>query len=821
MDRLLQDVRFAVRVLWRDRSFTATAVLTLALCIGGNAAIFAIVNTVLLRPLPVPEPDRLVVIHNSYPGAGAARASNGVPDYYDRLRETDVFEEQALYNTRGATIAIDGQPQRVTGMTARPSLLRMLRAQPLRGRLFTEAEGEPGNDRKVVLTHATWQQLFAGLDSAIGGELRVNGVPYEIIGVLPPGFRFLSSEVRFWTPLSFSPEERSDEARHNNNWSMIARLKPGATLMHAQQQIDALNARNMERFPKFREILTNAGFRTFVKPLEQDLVAGVRDTLLLLWGGVICVLLIGGVNITNLVLVRSTARMRELATRQALGAGTGRLIGQLLTETVLLTMAGGILGAALGAYGLTLLTSLGMDQLPRGEEIRMDATAIIFTLGLAAVVGVLIGLVPVVRLRHMNVSVAVREEGRTGTSGRGVRAIRRVLVASQVAFAFMLLAGAGVLLASFDRVLAIDPGFEPAQVLTARVSPPASRYPEDEHLTAFNDRLLRAVRSTPGVTRAAMASHVPFAGDYNDSVVIAEDYRMAPGESLISPMRISVSPDYFDVQEISIKAGRAFAESDTDRSTGVVIVDERLARKFWSGRDPVGRRMYLPDSAEDVIAPGPKVRWLTVVGVAADVRMAGLTDTSGRFGAYYLPLTQEAQRNAWLIVKAAGEPTALTATLRKELTAIDPELPLFNVRTLEDRLAESLLDRKTPMLLAVLFAVMALLLAAIGIYGVLGYQVAQRRREIAIRMALGSAPRRVFTLVLTEGLLLTVVGLGAGLTGAVAIRRTLEAQLYGIGALDPVVLGGVAATVMTVAAIACGLPARRAAKTDPVRALAE
>jgi predicted permease len=637
MERLIQDIRFAARLLWRDRGFASAAILTLALCIGANGAIFAVINSVLLRPLAVPEPERLVVIYNSYPRAGVLRASNAVPDYYDRLRETDVFEELAPYNTRGVTIGIDGQPQRVLSMVARPSLLRMLRVQPVRGRIFTEDDGEIGREQKVVLTYSAWHQLFGAQESAIGSQLRINGVPHEVVGVLPAGFQFLSPDVRFWTPLAFSADDRSDNERHSNDWSMVGRLRPGATIAVAGQQIDALNARNLERFPDLREILTNAGFHTVVKPLQQDLVENVRGTLLLLWGGVVVVLLIGGVNITNLVLIRSTARLRELATRHALGAGIGRLTRQLLTETILLTIAGGVVGLAVGHYGLGLLSTVGIDRLPRGGEVRMDATAVAFTLGLACAAGIVLGLVPAVNVRRMNLSQAFREDGRSGTTGRGTRAVRRLLVASQVAFAFMLLAGAGVLVASFDRVLAIDPGFEPHGVLTARISAPASRYPQNSDLRSFGDRVLESMRAVPGVQQAALASNVPFGGDYTDGVILAEGYQMAAGESVVSPYRVAVSPGYFDALGIGLKAGRTFTASDTAESQPVVIVDERLARRFWLGANPVGRRMYRPGGAEDVVKPGPNARWLTVVGVVEEVRIAGLVTANDRGGAYYLP----------------------------------------------------------------------------------------------------------------------------------------------------------------------------------------
>jgi predicted permease len=821
MDRLLQDLRFGVRLLARDRAFTLTALLTLAVCIGANATIFAVVNSVLLKPLPVPEPSQLVRIYNSYPRAGVERASNGVPDYYDRLREVNAFEEQALYNTRGVTIGVKGEPQRITAMMARPSLLRMLRVDPVLGRVFSEDEGEPGRNRQVVLTFGAWQDLFAGGQDVVGTDLRINGEQHAIVGVLPEGFYFLDPEVRLWLPLAFSVEERSDDSRHSNNWSMVGRLKPGATVVQAQQQLDALNARNMERFPQFREILSNAGFHTVATSLEDDLVRSARGTLYLLWGAVLFVLLIGAVNITNLVLVRSSGRMKELATRHALGAALPRLTRQLMTEIVLLTLVGGTAGLVIGYWGLRLLTSVGLDELPRASEIRMDGVVALFTISLALLVGLLVGLVPVLHLRHANLSQAFREESRSGTAGRGARALRRGLVASQVAFAFMLLAGAGLLLASFQRVLAIPPGFDPENVLTGRISLPESRYTDENARLAFSTRLVERVRALPGVRHAALTSNLPFGGSYSDSVIVAEGYRMAPGESLISPFQIVVSSGYFESMGIALRSGRTFSESDSAESPKVIIVDERLARRFWPGTDPVGRRMYQGNTAEDFVHPGPNVRWYTVVGVVSEIKMSGLIETEERVGAYYFPLAQQPRANMTLAVRTAGDPTAITSSIRRELAAIDPELPLFGVMTMVDRVDASLVDRRTPMVLTVVFAAVALFLAAIGIYGVLAYQVSQRRREIGIRMALGSDSSGIFRLVIGEGVLLLGAGFIIGLAGAFAIRRGLQSQLYEIGPTDPLVLTLVACLLGVVALAASTIPARRASRIDPLVALSE
>lgn len=822
MERLVQDARFAARVLWKDKGFALTAVLTLGICIGANAAIFAVVNAVLLQPLPAADPHQLVHMYNSYPGAGVSdRGSTGVPDYYDRLRETDLFQEQALYNTRGVTLGLDGNPQRVTAMTGTPSLLRLLQVKPLRGRLFVEEDGEIGKTRKVVLTYASWQRWFGGKDDAIGRDLRINGEPYAVVGVLPKAFSFLDPDVVMWLPVAFTPEQKSDDSRHSNNWSYVARLKPGASIDQARQQVDALNARNLDRFPAFKEILINAGFRTITIPLQSYLVRDLRGTLYLLWGGVAFVLLIGAVNITNLMLVRSTARTRELATRHALGAGLGRIGRQLLTETVLLTSVGAALGLALGYAGLKALVAYGLDQTPQGTSVVMDGTVVAFTAALALAIGILIGLVPVINLRHLNLGQAFREEGRSGTSSRTARATRRVLVTAQIAFAFMLLIGAGLLLASFRHVLAVRPGFEPAHVLTGTISPPATRYAEDPSLVAFDNRLLERVRALPGVEAAGLTSNLPLSGNYNDSVILAEGYVTKPGESLISPFNSRVTPGYFEAMRVPLLSGRFFNASDDERAPKVIIVDDRLAARFWGEADPIGKRLWNPDSPGELKdGPGPKSRFYIVVGVVGSVRMTGITEKAP-VGAYYFPMAQDAVRTVTLVTRSAGQPEGLVASIRRELAAIDPELPFYSVRPMQERVDLSLVNRRTPMLLATLFGAIALLLAAVGLYGVLTYQVSQRRREIGIRMALGSDTGHIFTMVVREGLVLLAVGLVAGLGGAFAIRRAMEAQLFGVGAMDPMVMAAVSVVVGAVALLACAVPARRAARIDPLIALSE
>jgi len=820
---MLADLRFAARLLWKDRGFTTTAVLTLAVCIGANAAIFAVVNAVLLQPIPVPHAAQLVHMYNAYPGAGLeeGRGSTGVPDYYDRLRETDVFQEQALYNPRGVTLSGSREAERIRAMVSTPSLLRLLEVKPIRGRLFTEEEGEVGKTNKVVLTYASWQQWFGGQDSAIGQTLRLNGNPFTVIGVLPRGFSFLDPDVKIWMPIAFSADERSDEQRHSNNWSYIARLKAGATIEQARQQIDALNARNLDRFPALKQILINAGFHTVVVPLQAHLVRDVRNTLYLLWGGVVFVLLVGAVNVTNLMLVRSSARMKELATRHALGAGLSRIARQLLTETLLLALCGAAAGLALGYAGVRALSALSLDRTPQGTGVAIDATVAGFTLGLTLVLTIIIGLIPILGVRRMNLSQAFREEGRSGTATKGARVVRRALVTAQVAFAFMLLIGAGLLLASFQRVLAVNPGFAASHVLTGTVNPPAARYKEDADLRAFWNRLMERVRALPGVQAAGVTTTIPLSGDSSDSVILAEGYVMAKGESLVSPFQASVSPGYFEAMSMPLVRGRFFTASDDERAPGVVIVDERLAKRFWKGQDPVGRRMWKPESATELTAgPGPKAHWYTVVGVVGNIRLTGLTEKEP-VGAYYFPFAQDVSRGMVLAARTAGDPAAIAGSIRDQVRQIDPELPFYAVKPMAQRVDESLAGRRSPMLLASLFGGIALFLAAVGIYGVLAYQVAQRRKEIGIRLALGSDGGRIFRLIVSEGLVLLGLGVGVGLAGAFAIRRAMQTQLFGVQPMDPAVLAAVTAVLAVIAFLACAVPARRAAHIDPVIALTD
>ncbi|MGD8895715.1 MAG: ABC transporter permease [Acidobacteriota bacterium] len=819
MHSLIQDVRFALRQISRQKSFVAAAILTLALCLGANATIFSVVNSVILQPLPLSDPGRIVTMWNAYPGAGVGgdvRGGNGAPDFYDRRAMKDVFEEVAAFRFRGRSIEIDGVPRRIQTREVTPSLFPLIGADPALGRTFTEDEGEPGQGEVVVLGYGLWQELFGGEPSVLGRDLRVDGRARTIVGILPEGFVFLDEGVRLWTPLSFSPEQR--QQYHNNNYNMVARLRDGVTIEQAQTQIDALNAANMDRFPELRALLIDAGFHTPLHFLQDDLVRDVRDNLYLLWGGVAFVLLIGCVNVANLLLVRTTGRVKEMATRSAVGATRGRLVRQLLTETVLFTVLGGILGLLVGQAGLVALDHLDVPGLPRGGQIRLDLTTVAFTGALTLVVGVLMALIPVASILRVRLSSVLSEEGRSSTAGRGTHALRKGLVSAQIALALVLLVGAGLLLASFRELLAIDPGFEPQGVLTGSVSLPDSRYPEDADLRAFARDCLEPLRALPGVEAAGLTSHIPFGFGFSDSVIFAEGYVMRPGESVISPTQQSVSPGYFEAMGMRILEGRPFDARDVESSRRVVIVDERLAQRFWPEGNAVGGRMWSPNSAEDINKPENATHY-DVVGIVESIQMRSLTSQRDATGAYYFPLAQSPRRVVNLAIRTTGDTRALFGPVRRVIARLDPELPLYDIRTMPERIDSSLTERRTAMVLSVGFSAVALLLAAVGIYGVLAYMVQLRTREIGIRVALGSDPSGVLRLVFKDGLRLVVIGLGVGVAGALGMRRFIDGQLHGVSSLDPGVFGSVATLLAVVALVACAIPAHRATRIDVVRAL--
>jgi putative ABC transport system permease protein len=839
MDSLRQDLRLGLRLLWKHRGFTATVALTLALCLGANVALFSVVNNVILRPLPIPESERIVMIGNAYPKAGAVNLSaNGVPDYFDRLRVLTVFEEQALYNNASVNIDQNGTATRVRALNVTPSFFRVLRAQPLIGRTFTEDEGELGNNQKLVLSYGLWQSAFGGDPSVVGRDTRLDGQTYSVVGVMPQDFMYLRNDVLLWRALAFTPFQKSDEARHSNSYQQIARLKPGATVQRAQEEIDALNAANLDRFPQFKEIIINAGFHTIVHRLQDEVVHDVKGTLYLMWGGALFVLLIGCVNVANLVLARSRSRVKELATRVAIGAGRARVARQLITESMVLSLTASLAGIAVGWTALRLFSALNLQEIPRGSEIRLDWLSVVVALVAGAVIGLVLGLIPAASVIPSRLTTMLREEGRSDSSGRGAQVLRRVLVVAQVAFAFVLLVGAGLLVASFNRVLAVDPGFKPDSVMTSSLTLSRARYRDNASMLTFVNESLERLRSLPGVEAAGATSNMPLSGNNNNSVIFAEGYRMNPGESAVAPAQVNITPGFFEAMGARLVSGRFFDQRDhVLMSLGVsafgtsqpkvVIVDDRLARRFWPGQDPVGRRMYLPTDSNNLTAVTDRTIMIEVVGVVRELKLQSLTQADQAIGACYFPFAQNMpppQSQGILYnfaIRTNGDPALLAGPIRSALATVDREVAAFDVLPMTARVDRSLITRRSPAVLAVSFGGLALVLSVIGIYGVLAYVVSQRTREIGIRMALGSSGRQIFDLVLREGLMLIGAGFVLGALGVVALKQGLQSQLFGVTATDPMVLTVVAGGLALAAIIACALPARRATRIDPVTALAD
>jgi len=809
---MLTDIRFALRLLVKDRSFTITAVLTLAICIAANTAMFGIVRSVLLKPLPFADSDRVLLLYNSYPGAGAPRVGAAVPDYFDRQAAVPALDQSALFRREGMTFGDANGAERLGSLRATPSFFRMMGVRAQQGRLFDEQEAEPGKNRKALLSHGFWLRKFGGQSSAIGQTVRLNNQAYEVVGVLPRTFSFLQDDTDVYVPAAFGPDDKSDNQRHSNNWQMVGRLKPGATIDQVRQQVDAVNANNDIRFPQFRQILKDARFKTVVVGLQDDLVRDVKKSLYLLWGGVLFVLLIGGVNIANLVIVRSSGRTREMATRHAIGGDLARLMRQILTETTLLALVGGAAGVLVGWWLLRSVALLNLDQLPRGYEIGLDGVSIAAILGLTLLVGVLLGLAPALRLPRMNLNVELREETRGGTAGRRANLARAALATVQIALALFLLVGAGLLLASFRAVLRLDLGFEPANVMTAAVNLPGADNPA---VISFAQRTLQTIRALPDVQAAGVTTLIPFSGDINYNVILAEGHVMRPGESLTAPSTVTVSPGYFEAIGARLVAGRAFDERDTASSPKVAVIDDRLARQFWNGQDAVGRRLYRPSDPKDVTKITKDTEFYNVVGVIKEMQLMDPRGDYTPVGVAYFPLDQNPSRGMSFAIKTRGGSASIVSSLRQAVTAVNPQVPVFRPRTMPEWIDRTLAGRRLPMIISLAFGLVALLLAAIGVYGVLAYNVSQRRRDLGVRMALGGTASDVFRLVLFYGLRIVVVGLAIGLALSLFLGQIMKTLLFNVGGIDPGVLAIVSAGLLTVALVASVIPAWRASRIDP------
>jgi predicted permease len=804
----MTDLRFALRQLRQAPAFTVTALATVAICLGANLAIFAVIDSVLLRPLPFPQPDRLVTIYNTYPKAGVENDGSSITNYYERRGNIPAFESLSMYMERAETVGDPGSMQQEEIVRISPEFFTTLGVSPALGRNFTDEETAT-TVNVIILTDAFWRQRFNSDPNILGRETRINGIPRKIVGVLPPGFRFLSSEARVFLPIKSDMEQRGPKARHSNDDGtyMIARLKPGATIAEAQAQIDAHNDA-VEKDNSEAKMMVEAGFRSLVVPLHADHVRSIRPTLLLMQGGVFFLLLIGAVNLINLFLIRASDRAKEMAIRQSMGASRGHVVRQVMTETVLLTATGGLLGVLVGAWGTHLLQVLGANRLPLGAHIAFDGWLASIGLVGSVVLGVVIAM-PIAWFNlRSHLANALQSESRTGTINRATQRLRHGFIVAQIALAFVLLAGAALLGLSLKKVMAVSPGFRPDHVLTGECT---VSWDLQRERVSIADRLLESIRQQPGITATGTITNIPLSGDSGKTTVTPKGYVPPPGQSVHGHYSYAVHGDYFSALGIDLREGRFLTSADSHRAERVCVVDEDLARRYWPNGGALGQRIALGDEKDDA-------QLFTVVGVVGAVKQAALTEAQGQ-GAVYLPYRYRDNESIFIVTRTSQSPEAFAETLRKLVRAAHPALAVDNVRSMDTRIADSLITRRSPALLAGIFAGVALLLAAIGTYGVLSYAVAQRTREIGIRMALGAQREQIGAQFLSLGLRLLVAGTLLGLFGAWLAGKAMQTVLFDVPPIHLAILLGAAAIMSAVSLVACLIPARHATMVNPVEAL--
>jgi len=808
MNVLVHDIRYGLRLLAKNPGFTAVATITLALGIGANTAIFSVVNAALLRALPYAEPGRLVYVWSAEKARGINQSTVSIPDLRDWREQNHVFDGMAGWWSGTYNLSGGDEPQQVEGWTVSPNFFSVLGVRPELGRTFAANEEQGDEHRVVVLSHALWMSSFGGNRSILGKSISVDGATHTVIGVMPAEFSSPFPNVQIWGPW---PAHAETIASHGDRFlRVIARLKPGVTLETAQADMNTITPRLARLYKE------DAGVTAYLVPAAQQIIGSVRPALLVLLGAVGFVLLIGCANLANLLLARTAAREKEFAIRAALGAGRSHLLRQLLTESLLLALLGGATGTILASWGTHSLRTLIANQIPRAQEVRFDAHVLLFTLLISVLTGISFGLFPALATFRGQFSDDLKKASRGAGPGVQARRLRDLLVVWETALAFILLVGAGLLIASFQRLRMINPGFNPEKVLTCRISLPQSKY-KNPQILDFYRQLLERIRAFPGVKAAGATMTLPlensnsgFWGGLNI------EGRSAAGRESIPIVSFSqVTPGYFAAMGIPIRQGRTFTELDNnEQSPRVVIVNSTLARRFFSDADPVGRRICMGEDC----SKGP---WLTVVGVAGDSALESLTDP--RFPQVFSPHAQGVEGgpagNMELSVRTAMDPLSLAASVREQVHQLDHDQSVADMRTLESVVNASLAQPRLNTLLLTGFAALALLLAAIGIYGVISYSVAQRTREIGIRMALGAPRGKVFRLVVGEGMVLALAGLGVGLLAAAGLTRLMSSLLYGVRPGDPLTYLAVSLLLAGIAFVASYGPARRATKVDPMVAL--
>jgi predicted permease len=806
MGTLWQDLRYSFRTLWKSKSFTLIAVLTLALGIGANTAIFSVVDAALLRPLPYREPDRLVHLWEATAQQQFKEREASYPDYLDWKEQNQVFEGVAGYSRRTFSLTGRDAPDLIRGAAVTDNFFQVLGVEPTVGRNFQAGEDKPGAEPLVLLTHSLWTQRFNSDPKIVGQSLMLNGASHRVIGVLPASFQFApGSEAQLWVPLN--PNQPQQTRRFMHWLNIIARLKPGVSMEQASADMGNIGRRIAEAHAD-----SHTGTTLRVVSLHEQIVGNIKPILLVLLGTVCFVLLIACANVANLLLARSAARQKEIAIRMALGASGWRLIRQLLTESTVLALLGGAVGTLLALWGVDVMVSrlpeAQLGAMPYLRELSLNPTVLIFTVAISLVTGTVFGLAPALQSSKLNLQESLKEGGRTSSAGTHQR-LRNLFVISEIALALLLLVGAGLMMKSLLRLLEVSPGFNPDNVLTMRVPLPATKYPEDANLVAFHRELLQRVEGLPGVKGVATVSVIPLTGG-NTSRFIAEGKPApAPGTELEANIR-DITPNYFEVMSVPLLRGRAFTEQDKQDAPPVAIINQTFANRLFPGEDAVGKRLLLPSV---------QVPPIEIVGVVGDEKVTRM-DTATT-PVLYGPYLQDPDRMLNLVVRTSSDPTSVTNAVRSQIQSLDPDLPVFDVRTMQEVIdrSPSTFLRRYPAFLIGTFAVVSLLLAVIGIYGVISYTVSQRTHEIGLRMALGASRRDILRLIVGQGMTLALAGVACGLVAAFILSRFLASLLFNVSASDPATYAAVSLLLICVALLACYLPARRAMRVDPMTAL--
>jgi putative ABC transport system permease protein len=820
MENLLQDLRYGARMLMKRPGITSVAIIALALGIGANTAIFSVVNSVLLRALPYENPDRLMLVKETNLPRGEADIGVSAPDFREWRARNQVFERMAAYAATSFNLSGAGEPERIRGVITSTELLALLGAAPAQGRAFLAEEEEFGNHRVVILSHGLWQRRFGGDPNLVGQAITLDGQKYNVIAIMPASFQFPDRNVALWAPLSFAPGDQYNT--RGNYWlNVIARLKSGVSKAQAQSDMTSI-AEQLER--EFKE---NVGMGASVVSLRENTVGNVEAALVLLLAAVVFVLLIACANVANLLLARAASRQKEMAIRVSLGAGRGRIIRQLLTESLILAVAGGVLGLLLALWGVDVLIGLSPENLPRLSEIKIDGGVFLFTLALSLLTSFLFGLAPALQASRPDLNESLKEGSRGSTSGISSRRVRGALVVAEISIALVVLICAGLMINSLIRLRNINPGFTADNLLTLLISLPESKYP-DSHLersSAFFEQLTEQVRSMPGVESAAVTSSLPLSGSSWGKLFTVEGrpYPTSLEEVPLVQYR-QLGTDYFKALGIPLMKGRFFNNQDTSESAPVAVINETLAARFFADEDPLGKRIFCGPPEElipaGLLPPGFSFPRFTIIGIARDVKHEGL-DQPTRPEVYTLHDQGgiERQRTMYLAVRTSSDPLNFVAGVRSQVLNIDSDQPIANITTMQTRLSDSISQQRFTTLLLAIFASVALILAGVGLYGVMSYTVTQRTHELGIRIALGASERAVVGMVVKEGVKLTAVGVGIGLAGAAALTRLMESLLFGVSATDPVTYGALAMILAAVALVACAVPARRATKVDPMVAL--